>query len=113
MENDIEKQGGLSANHLRELESVISQILTNQEIIINQQKELLDSKKMDRIWGIIKAVLIWIVLPMILMAYMPQLIEKMTGQINGVMQKQIQNVTQGSGSLDVEKATELINLINQ
>ena len=113
MENDIEKQGGLSANHLKELEAIISQILTNQEIIIAQNKELLDAKKMGRIWSIIKIVLVWIVLPMIAMSYMPKLIESMTGQINGVMQEQMKNAVQQGGGLDVEKAAELMNLINQ
>lgn len=114
MENNIENQGGLSASHLKELEVVIGQILTNQEIIMQQNKDAIASKKNDRIWGIIKAVIIWVVLPMIAMAYMPQLIAKMTGQISGAMGDKMKNVVQkDSGTIDVEKAAELMQLLGQ
>lgn len=113
MENNIENKGGLSASHLRELESVIGKILTNQEIIMEQNKDAATSKKNDRIWGIIKAVIIWVVLPMIAMAYMPQFIAKMTGQISGAMGDQMKNVVQQGGGLDIERASELMQLLGQ
>lgn len=111
MENNIENQGGLSASHLKELEAVIGQILTNQEIIMQQNKDAVASKKNDRIWGIIKAVIIWVVLPMIAMAYMPQLIAKMTGQISGVLGEQVQNAASQQLNIDTNKLSELEQLL--
>jgi RecA/RadA recombinase len=109
MENHTE---GLSASHLKELEGVLSSLLTNQEIIMEQNKELLSAKKHAKIWGIVKFILIWIVLPMIAMSYMPQLIEEMMGQINGAVGGQMQNmVQQNANGIDVERAAELMQLL--
>lgn len=114
MENNNEQTGGLSASHLQELESVIGQILTNQQVIMEQNKDLLSAKKMGRIWGIAKGILIWIVLPLIAVQLMPQLIESMMGQINGVMGDQMQNmVQQQSSGIDPDKASELMQLLGQ
>ena len=114
MENLQNNNEGLSMSHLKELEGVLSSLLTNQEVIIAQNKELLSAKKMGRMWGIIKVVLVWIVLPMIAMQFMPKIIESMMGQINGAVGGQMQNIVQQqSGGIDVDKAAELIQLMGR
>ncbi len=79
MEN-LEKQGGLSANHLKELEGVLSSLLTNQEIIIAQNKELLAAKKAAKIWGIVKIGL-FLLLTFGSILFVPQIIKGLTNQV--------------------------------
>ena len=108
-ENNIEKQGGLSASHLRELEAVISQILTNQEIIIEQNRELLAAKKAAKIWGIIKIGL-FLLLTFGSILFMPAMIKSLTNQVTSNIN--VGDVAKNSGlNIDANQLSELEQLL--
>jgi len=107
--NNIEQQGGLSPSHLKELEGVLSSLLTNQEIIMEQNKELLSAKKYAKIWGIIKLVL-FLLLTFGSVLYLPQIINNIMGEVtsnlnidNMVKNKQI--------NIDTNRIKELEQLL--
>ena len=104
--NDIEQQGGLSASHLKELESVLSSLLTNQEIIIEQNRELLAAKKMARIWGIVKIAL-FLLLTFGSILYLPQMINNIMGEVTSNLD--VNQVLQQN--IDADRLNELEQLL--
>jgi hypothetical protein len=86
MENQTpqNQEQGLSVDHVKQLEEFLGTLMTNQEIIISQNKEMLSANKTKQMWGIAKFIF-FILITFGSIFYMPQLISKMTEQVSSNM----------------------------
>ncbi len=80
----MEEKETLSPQHLHELEGVLSSLLTNQEIIIEQNRKLLAAKKMERIWALVKTGL-WVVVLGLSVLLLPQIIASTMDEVSSVL----------------------------
>jgi predicted nucleic acid-binding Zn ribbon protein len=123
MENQIQQnqftnqESGLSVDHVKQLEGFLGAIMSNQEIIIEQNKEMLSANRNRKIWAIAKAVLLFL-LVVVPMFFLPQILSSMTEQITSNMDMGglAENLSKSGGSelnIDMEKISELERLLNQ